>query len=376
MTGIAIRNPFTPTFGTSPPLLVGRQPTLDDFSEAIENGPGSPGRATIFTGQRGVGKTVMLNKVEDLARERGWAIISETASAGFVTRLVTEHLPGLLQEVDPDATKRRLAGLTGPFNLGGANWTSADTHQVTMGLRTQLQLAIDLLMQDDVGLLITLDELHRQQVEELGELAVALQHAFRQDLDFAFAGATLPAAFKDLLKVPGLTFLRRAEHQPLGAVSLDEVAAAIRQPILERGRTISEAVCQGAAVATGGYPFMIQLVGYHIWRQHPKDEDISVSDVTAGITAARRRLGSLVHEPELEDLSDVDRTFLLAMAKDDGPSKMADIAARMSVDMNYAGQYRLRLLAAEVILAPRIGVVDFATPYLREYLRDHGASTA
>ena len=33
------RNPFTPTFGVSPPLLVGRSVLLDDFVVALEDAP-------------------------------------------------------------------------------------------------------------------------------------------------------------------------------------------------------------------------------------------------------------------------------------------------------------------------------------------------
>ena len=62
------------------------------------------------------------------------------------------------------------------------------------------------------------------------------------------------------------------------------------------------------------------------------------------------------------------------MAQDDGPSKMADVQGRLGVDVNYASQYRLRLLAAELIQPVRHGYVDFALPCLREYLREHAAS--
>jgi len=96
------RNPFTPTFGVSPPLLVGRSDLLDDFVVALEDGPGAPGRMTLYTGARGTGKTVMLNEVEDLARQQGLRLISETATEGLVNRLVREHLPALLSDIDPD----------------------------------------------------------------------------------------------------------------------------------------------------------------------------------------------------------------------------------------------------------------------------------
>jgi predicted MarR family transcription regulator len=61
----------------------------------------------------------------------------------------------------------------------------------------------------------------------------------------------------------------------------------------------------------------------------------------------------------------------MAMAQDDVPARMSDIQRRLDVDDNYASQYRLRLIAAELIYSTRRGYVDFALPYLREYLREH-----
>jgi Mn-dependent DtxR family transcriptional regulator len=83
-----------------------------------------------------------------------------------------------------------------------------------------------------------------------------------------------------------------------------------------------------------------------------------------------------VHEPAIADLPGVARTFLLAMAHDDGPSKMSDIAARLKVDANYASQYRLRLIATELIEPVGHGRVGFTMPYLRDYLREHAALDA
>ena len=85
-------------------------------------------------------------------------------------------------------------------------------------------------------------------------------------------------------------------------------------------------------------------------------------------------MGQLVHEPALHDLSGVDRSFLAYMALDDGPSVVADIADRMGVSRPYAGNYRRRLLDAEMIVEAGYGKVDYALPYMREYLRDHAVA--
>ncbi|MFZ2057036.1 MAG: ATP-binding protein [Acidimicrobiales bacterium] len=367
-------NPFKPSFGVSPPLLVGRDDLLDEFAEALEDGPGSAARATIYTGARGSGKTVMLNAVEDRAREQGWVVISETASPGFVDRIVRQHLPGLLRDFDPGAVRRRLTGITGPLGAGGATWSAVEAHLADAGLRNQAALLTDLLAENGAGLLITLDEIHRNQIGELRELATTVQHAFREERELAFVGAGLALAVSDVVNDEVLTFLRRAERHHLGSVGREDVARAIREPVEANGRQLADDVLAEMVEGTRGYPFLIQLVGARVWRRHPSAPEVSMDDARLGVTDALRRLGSLVHEPALADASDIDKSFLLAMARDDGPSKMADIQRRLDVDVNYASQYRLRLIAAELIEPVRRGYVDFALPYLREYLRSHAAA--
>ncbi|WP_051478248.1 hypothetical protein [Arthrobacter sp. H5] len=171
-----------------------------------------------------------------------------------------------------------------------------------------------------------------------------------------------------------LTFLRRAERHTLGLVTHAEVNRALREPIKTSGRTIGADVLQVMAEGTSGYPFLIQLVGAQTRRLHPREAEISAEDAKEGTHRALRRLGALMHEPALADASDIDKSFLLAMAKDDRPSTMSDIQERLKVNINYASQYRLRLIAAELIQPGRRGYVDFALPYLREYLREHMAS--
>ena len=367
-------NPFKPSFGVSPPVLVGRDHLIEEFGEALEDGPGSSGRAMLYTGARGSGKTVMLNEVEDRAREQGWVVISETASPGFIDRITRQQLPGLLRSFDPKAVRKRLTGITGPLSAGAFTWETVEAHVAQAGLRNQIELLTDLLAENETGLLISLDEIHQNQIGELRELATTVQHAFREERELAFAGAGLSAAISDLLNDEVLTFLRRAERHHLGSVGLHDVERAIREPMRANGRRVSDDALEVMAEGTQGYPFLIQLVGAQTWRLRPAAPEISLDDARRGVARARRRLGSLVHEPALANASDIDKSFLLAMARDDGPSKMSAISGRLNASNNYASQYRLRLIAAELIESPRRGYVDFALPFLREYLREQAAS--
>lgn len=366
-------NPFRPGFGSSPAVLAGRDDIVEQFAEALDNGPGALGRATLYTGARGTGKTVMLNEAADVARQRGWLVIEETASPGFVGRLVTEHLPAILAQLDPKQVRTRLTGATAPLGFGGIEWHTSDTHMIAAGLRNQLELACELLAGNGTGLLITLDEVHLRQNDEQREFFVTAQHLFRNDRELAIAAAGLPSAVSSLLNDHVLTFLRRADRHTLGRVGLGEVARALVETIVGAGRTIAPAVAKSAAEATGGYPFLIQLVGYSIWRQRPEAKAITAVDLERGVPAAMRRMGQLVHEPALADLSDVDRAFLLAMAEDDDVTKVSDIARRLGVDLNYTSVYRQRLIDAQMIEPAGRGLLRFTLPYLADYLRGHTA---
>ena len=367
-------NPFKPSFGVSPPVLVGRDALLDEFVEGLEDGPGAAARATIYTGARGSGKTVMLNAVEDRARELGWLLVSETASPGFVDRIAGQQLPRLLAGFDPKAVRRRVTGITAPLGAGGVTWSTAESHAPEASLRSQIELITDLLAETDTGLLITLDEIHQNQIAELRALATTVQHAFREDRQLAFVGAGLASAITDVVNDEVLTFLRRAERHALGPVASEDVARALRTPVEESGRKVADDVLDVMVEGTRGYPFLIQLVGAQVWRRRRSEPEISMQSAHEGVSDALRRLGRLVYEPALADASDIDKSFLLAMAKDDGPSRMKDIQERLEIDANFASQYRLRLIASELIESTGHGYVDFALPYLRDYLREHAAA--
>lgn len=367
-------NPFKPTFGVSPPLLVGRDDLISDFADALEDGPGATGRASIYTGARGAGKTVMLNAIQESAKARGWIVVSETLTRGLVERLTQSRLPEVLRAMDPDAVGKRLTGVAAPLQMGGVEWATVEKHIAKADLRSQVNLLTDLLAEHETGLLLTLDEIHAGNIEELRQLAAVVQHAFREERELAFAGAGLSAAVSDVLRDDVLTFLRRADRHHLGSVDLSDVGRALSEPIADSGRSVAEDALAVMTEGTQGYPFLIQLVGSSCWRVSPGDSEISLGDAEHGVRAARLRLGSLVYEPALAAASDIDKSYLLEMSRDDGPSRTSDIQKRLNVDKGYANVYRSRLIEADLIEAPRRGYVDFTLPYLRDYLREHAAT--
>ncbi len=378
------RNPFKATLGATPPLLVGRSEAIENFTYALEEGPGSHERISLVVGPRGIGKTALLNAFEDVARKQGWFVISETATTGFVERIRST----ILRKLRSEEPKLSGIGLTLMGFGASMNWDSTSLPAATYTLRNALE---DLLAfarelstqanQEPTGVLITLDEMHHQRSAEVIEFGTTIQHLVREDQEIAVAMAGIPSAIKPLLSGRGsdnddgnpVTFLRRAERTVLDRVSDDDVRAALHDPLDEAGATWEPEALDQAVAACQGYPFMIQLVGQCAYRKSDGSH-IGSTVATEGISVARRKLGNLVHAPALDDLSDVDRTFLLHMSKDDGPSRIADISSRMGKSDSYAGNYRRRLLDAEMIVETGRGEIDFALPYLRDYLREHAVS--
>lgn len=360
-------NPFKPTAGGEPPLLIGRGKVIRDFEKGLDNGVGAPGRIMLITGARGTGKTVMLTVFGDKARARKWDVIEETASEGLCERLVSA-LRGGDGAFDKLTIKPSLGFAGASVSLGEAEFTPKRMPET---LRKAMAERIRSLEKRHAGLMISIDEAQAADRSDMIAIATAVQHQIRERRNIAIVFAGLPQMVSELFNDEVITFLRRARTNVLADVPVREVADAFATTFRSSGMAISDDQVRAAADATQGYPYMIQLVGYHIWdAADMRDSDTVVdADVTAGIAEARSDLDSAVCIPELHGLSRNDRAYLEAMSQVDGPSSTAEVAARMKRSPNYAATYRKRLLDAYVIRETERGEVDFAVPFLREYLR-------
>lgn len=362
-------NPFKPTAGGEPPLLIGRERVVRDFDKGLDNGVGAPGRIMLITGARGTGKTVMLTVLGDKARAHKWDVIEETASDGLCERLVSElcSKDSLIDKLTfaPSIT---IAGAS--VSLGEAELSPKRMPET---LRKAMSARLDALEKRDAGLMISIDETQAVSRADLIAIATAIQHQIREKRNVSIVFAGLPQMISDLFDDEVITFLRRARTNVLANVPIDEVKESFAQTFEDSGMSLDTSLVEKAAVATAGYPYMIQLVGYYIWDAADAREStvISKEDVDEGIREARVDLDNAVCVPELHGLSKNDKAYLEAMAVSDGPSGTSEVAKRMGRSAKYAATYRKRLLDAYVIRQTDRGEVDFAVPFLREYLRGH-----
>lgn len=200
------------------------------------------------------------------------------------------------------------------------------------------------------------------------ELAAIYQHFIRDGYKVSLLMAGLPHNVSALLNDKTVSFLRRAQRYKLGRIADFEVADALRRTILENGRRADEQGLEAAVASIGGFPFLMQLVGFRSWDENPDEEEISSEDFSYGIVAARSELEDRILDATLGELSSADIQFLRAMLEDEDNSRVSDISQRLGWSAAQVGQYRRRLIDAGAIGERARGVVGFDMPYFREYL--------
>lgn len=358
MNGIGVPNPFKPTAGMNPPELIGRDEILEDFVESLDNGPGAPDRLMRISGVRGVGKTVLLNALGDVARSHSFVVVDVVANEHLCERIIASlkrHAKVSSATIAPSVLGVSLGSVevsTSPLELGDSMLAATKKG----------------------GLLVTVDEIQDAPIEQMRVLGNEIQLLIRKGANVAFAFAGLPTAIDSVVSAESLTFLQRARHVELTRLDDFEVGSSIEDTVEGRGKRVSPAVAATLTKAAAGYPFMVQLVGYYAWQRASRrgSNEISEEDASAGVALARKSFDSMVIAPALKYLPQKQLEYLRGMAAcEHVPAQTGEVAEHMGLQASATSSYRKRLMEAGLIEAVGYGKVDFAIPYMRDYLREH-----
>ena len=196
----------------------------------------------------------------------------------------------------------------------------------------------------------------------------AYQHLVREEQPIALLMAGLPHKIDGLLSGDSSSFLRRAARHTLGMVPRYDIIEAFNLTLQDARRDIEPDAIEEAADIIGGFPFMLQLLGYRTWNMAFGHDVLTVDDVRRGALVAQSELASRVFDATVCELSHADVEFLKAMAQDDGPSRQADVAKRLRKSSGHVSSYKKRLMDAGVIESPMRGVLRFSLPCFRKYI--------
>ncbi len=332
----------------------------------MATGPTHPDYTLLVTGDRGTGKTALLNVLEDQAADQNWMVITAAASAESVSARVASEARRCIEQMRKGRRGTRVSSVS-MMGVGVSLEPDLRGSEGAPSLLAVLEELGDLLADRGSGVLLTVDELHDVDRDDVRNVASAVQIVTRRrQRPVAFAAAALPLIEDTHLADPNMTFLQRCARARLGLLEADETRRALQQPIIDRGSVIKDDALAEAAALTLGYPYMIQLVGFHAWqmREDPS-APISLINVRAGAVVAESAMVDQIAGPTWNRLSPMDRRFLFAMLKDEPDSSLADIAERLERNLQYARTYRRRLIAAGAISSSSKGRVRFRHHALR-----------
>lgn len=382
-------NPYTPGAGRKPPTLAGRDGDLDDFQALVDRlGTGSYERSLVYSGLRGVGKTVLLMELDVLATEAGWATtdVQEVGSqpdfritfARMATRLlreasrkqrVKERVERALQVVKafsmavPGAIEVRL-----DVDPASGIADSGDPEQDLADLLVEIG---EVMQSARTGALFLLDEMHNLDAPSLAAICIAFQGISRRALPVALVGAGLPELQVRLMSAKPYAD-RLFAYRELGRLPDAAARAALVGPAATRGVEFDEQAVRTVVSHAAGYPYFIQEYGLELWNQVERSP-ITAADVDEVRETVNDSLATSFFGPRLAMATEAEQRYLAAMAAcPDAPARTAEVARTFGVtDQRSVSAHRDALIRKGLVWSPRRGYVDFTVPLFAEFLREH-----
>jgi hypothetical protein len=380
-----VRNPFAPGAGSRPPELAGRETILKDAETAIKRALlGKPSRSQMLLGLRGVGKTVLLSKIEELAESGAHVTSSIEAPEGKrLSELLVPKINQALRKLSMSANAkakahmalRALRSFASAFKLsyGDASISVepevgvADSGDIEADLPELFVRVGEAAKAAGKAWTLLIDEVQYLNSADLAALIVALHKVNQKDLPVLFFGAGLPQVAA--LSGDAKSYAERLFHYPaVGALKSDDAKTAIKQPIEDEGESIDEDALHEILVRTQGYPYFLQEWGYQCWNI-ADSSPIEHADASKAAAEATKRLDDGFFKVRFDRLTPKEREYVIAMAKlGSGPYRSSDVALALNETHQSLGPRRSQIISKGMIYSPSHGDIAFTVPMFNEYL--------
>jgi hypothetical protein len=304
---------------------------------------------------------VILKEIAGRVLERGWLTVYANQSARLLDALLAA-----LEDSSQDFREPKSASRIKGFSLYNVGITREFIQEPTLSWEQKMTQIVRAMTAQNIGLVFEIDEVTGKS-EPLRRFASLFQTLKSEAAMVALIMAGLPHELDHVFNDKVISFVRRSRVKDAGLLEPSETYALFKQTFALTDTTIDSDACSLLVEKSGGFPFLTQLLGYECWEVN--HDHVTLAVARKGIREAEPHIGASMLELILQDVSDVDLRFLLAMSEDDGESKISDIAERLVFDANKTSQYRLRLIREGIVKATTRGKIDFTIPYLRDFLR-------
>ncbi|MCA1778332.1 MAG: AAA family ATPase [Xanthomonadaceae bacterium] len=383
-----IRNPYTPGAGTPPAELAGRDELREQVRVALARVRlGRPSKSLLMVGLRGVGKTVLLDRMRDDAEGSGISTLRIEApeNRSLPAILAPELRRALLRlsrhERAAELAGRALRGLAGFATALKVKYQDievgldfepepglADNGDLELDLQALLEAAGAAAKEADTAIALFLDELQYVEEEQLAALITALHRAAQRRLPVVLVGAGLPQLRGRMGRAKSYAE-RLFDFPEVGPLSPQDARKAIAKPAQDEGVEFEPEALDHIVESTQGYPYFLQEWGKHAW-DAATTSPITVADVEIGSVSAIAALDESFFRVRFDRLTPSEKRYLRAMAElGPGPHRSGNIAAVLDREVTSLGPTRSNLIGKGMIWSPSHGDTAFTVPLFDEFMR-------
>lgn len=381
-------NPYAPGAGTPPPELAGRDELIERAAIALDRiRQGRPARSFILYGLRGVGKTVLLNRIRLDAEARGFATVRiEAPEDRSLPALLTPAIRASLLRLNRgEAAKagvgkalRALASFAKALKVKYADIEVGLDFEPETGVADSGELDNDLTdliaavgaaaAEQGTAMALFIDELQYVAEPQLASLITALHSASQSQLPVALMAAGLPQLVGQMGRAKSYAE-RLFEFVPIDR--LDDTAAreALTIPAEKESVSFTDAAVAEIIGQTRGFPYFLQEWGKHSW-DVADASPIEADDARRATAQALAELDASFFRVRFDRLTPGEKSYMRAMAElGPGPHRSGDIAEALGRKVTTVAPVRNGLIAKGMLYSPAHGDTAFTVPLFDGFMK-------
>jgi hypothetical protein len=382
------KNPFAPGAGYAPPELAGRADILDRAKltlTRIKDGRSSKG--LLLVGLRGVGKTVLLNRVDDLAQKAGYTtVMIESVDQKRLEAMLIPALRSLLFKLDrmegiSESVKLGLRVLQGfmsrvklkygevELSLGvPAEVGVADSGDLEADLPELIMATAQAAASRKCAVALVVDEMQYLHEKELSALIMAMHKIAQKQMPLTLIGAGLPPLLGKMGNSKSYAE-RLFDYPRVGALDRKAVEQAVQAPIEKSKAFIDRQAIEHIFRVTQGYPYFVQEWGHHAWNC-AKGSNVDLKAAQHADTAARKSLDEGFFSVRFDRLTPGEKNYLRAMAYFGADAvKAGKVATALGQTVQSAAATKTALVKKGMVYSPSYGDAAFTVPLFDQFMR-------
>jgi len=339
-----------------------------------------------MVGLRGVGKTVLLDRMRDDGEANGIHTLRVEApeNRSLPAILAPQLRQALLRlskvERARDVANRALRGLAGFAKALKFKYADievgfdfdpepglADNGDLEHDLQSLLEVVGISAQKAETALVLFLDELQYVEEIQLAALITALHRTAQRSLPIVLVGAGLPQLRGRMGRAKSYAE-RLFDFPVIGQLDPQAAAIAIAKPAAAQHVTVNEDALELILQQTHRYPYFLQEWGKHAW-DTAAVSPITLRDVELASKSAIAALDESFFRVRFDRLTPVEKTYIRAMADlGAGPHRSGDIAQLLNRKVTSLGPTRSQLIAKGMIWSPSHGDTAFTVPLFDEFM--------